>query len=136
FLLPKFPDFMQRIYLSENDIKQMRASGHVIAVHSDTHPVISRIKKEDQELLSQQIIFPKRELEKLLGEEVNIFTYPHGQKEEIFSDPAVLQDAGYKFVFTTFQDNTSFNPLSVGRYQSFVADTIQSLSDNIWTYTI
>lgn len=136
YLLPECPDFMQRVYLTQKQIQDLSRAGHVIAVHSDTHPVVGRIRPVDQELWDSEIIAPKKAFEKLLAKPVEIFTYPHGQKDEIFEDPSPLRSAGYKLVFTTFQDGKKFNPLSLGRYQSLTLDTTESLKEKIWSYEI
>ena len=134
YLLKDFPDFMVRIFLGRKQIDQIIKSGHSLGVHTDTHCVVSDIIG-NQEIVKQEIEKPKQILSQLVGEEVNIFTYPFGLSEDILDDQNVLKGFGYDLVFTAFNPGLDLNRLNLGRYPVNSQDRVDDLKNNLWQYS-
>lgn len=138
-ILKDFPDFMRKVYLSKNDIVNINKMGHSIGAHTETHCVVKDVMG-DQEVVWEEIINPKIKLEKLIGEEVIIFSYPYGKKEDVVNDLNYLKNKGYKLVMTAFNDREAekadFNLLNMGRYLVQSQDKISDIMNNICEYEI
>jgi peptidoglycan/xylan/chitin deacetylase (PgdA/CDA1 family) len=61
--------------LTTDELRALRADGHVIGAHTHTHPVLSRIAPARARA---EILRSKVELETILGEPVQHFAYPYG----------------------------------------------------------
>tara|TARA_B100000886_G_scaffold335209_1_gene291922 strand:+ start:7151 stop:7873 length:723 start_codon:yes stop_codon:yes gene_type:complete len=62
-------------FLSRNDIKYLNRIGCIIGSHSKSHRDLSKLAGD---LLKTELIESKRELEKIIGEDVNHFSFPYG----------------------------------------------------------
>jgi len=77
-------------FLSWDEIKEMSGSGISFGGHTVTHPRLTRIQPGQAR---EEIIGPKREIEKRLGKECTCFCYPYGDvNEEIKS---LVRECGY-----------------------------------------
>jgi len=64
-----------------------------IGAHTVTHPALSRLPLEDQR---QEIIASKTQLEAWLGQEVLVFSYPYGTREDYAQETVDLcREAGF-----------------------------------------
>jgi peptidoglycan/xylan/chitin deacetylase (PgdA/CDA1 family) len=135
YIKKDFPNFMEIVYMTPEQIKDLKASGHVISLHTDTHPAVSGLFSESN-MVENEIIKPRVELESHLGAEVEYFTYPFGQPGDIMGNTSVLKSWKFRYFFTTFFEKNVFNPFMVGRYCSQSGDTIKDLKNNIWSYNL
>lgn len=135
YLLPIFPDFMERVYLSKADVRTIRALGHTIGCHTRTHGVL-RCVEEDASLLAQELVGSKHSLENILQEEVEVFTYPFGSSDEILQQPQLLQASGFKHAYTTCMIKTTFDPLCIGRYSTYSTDALPDLERKMYWYAM
>ena len=86
--------------LSLTEIKEMRRAGWEIGSHTITHPIL---KDLSDEAAKREIVDSKRDLEALLGEEINVFAYPKGKKLVHLDDRDVslVREAGYRAAVVT-----------------------------------
>ena len=91
--------YERKIFLDENDIKDLTAKGVCIGSHSSTHKVLANC---DEETLREEILENKLYIEGLTGTAVKHFALPFGKREHY--DARVLEQcrrAGHEFVFST-----------------------------------
>jgi len=62
-------------FLSKSDIKYLYSIGCIIGSHSKSHRDLSKLGVN---LLKTELIESKRELEKIIGEDINHFSFPYG----------------------------------------------------------
>tara|TARA_B100001248_G_scaffold221335_1_gene177463 strand:+ start:759 stop:1481 length:723 start_codon:yes stop_codon:yes gene_type:complete len=62
-------------FLTKKDIKYLYSIGCIIGSHSKSHRDLSKIGKD---ILKNELLESKRVLEKIIGEEVNHFSFPYG----------------------------------------------------------
>ncbi len=134
-LLPRFPDFMERVYLTKDEVREIRLHGHTIGCHTRTHGVLRNIES-DPALLAQEIGDAKRTLEDVLQENVDVFTYPFGSADEILQNSEIFRSLGFNAVFTTCRTPESLNPLCIGRYSTYRTDTPEDLEKNMQWYSV
>lgn len=135
FLKKDFPDIVDRVHLSKEEIVDLHKNGHAIACHTDSHPVVSEIA-ENQEIFNKELIQSKKDLEEVINDEVNIFAYPFGAEADILPNPQKIIDAGYSQILTTYQAGDLFNQHHLGRYLSQSSDTLDDLTKNMWEYKV
>jgi peptidoglycan/xylan/chitin deacetylase (PgdA/CDA1 family) len=84
--------------LSWEQIRQMRSSGLIsFGSHTLTHPFLPNI--DSDQLLKNEILGSKNELEKMLGTPVDTFCYPMGRFNPRVE--AMVKDSGYKMGVVT-----------------------------------
>lgn len=77
-------------WLKTSDIKEMSAQGHIIGCHTWDHP--DMVKHPDYNV-NEQLIKPKKYLEKITGTSISYFAYPFGMwGEQTVKD---LKDADF-----------------------------------------
>ena len=90
-------------YMSEEQLKELSDSGHVIAGHTWDHHMVTKYLPSTWDT---QLIKPQKKLEAITGKPVKYFAYPFGlwNKEAI----PVLKSNGYKlaFILSTKRDST------------------------------
>ncbi len=90
-------------YMSEQQLKDLSDSGHVIAAHTWDHHMVTKYLPATWDT---QLVKPQKRLEAITGKPVKYFAYPFGlwNKEAI----PVLKDHGYKlaFILSTKRDST------------------------------
>ncbi len=91
-----FPDeqkLMRHVYMTEEQLKAMHEAGMIIGSHTISHPVLSRLTKEQQQ---REIADSFVALEKIIGDASSrTFCYPYGGKHT-YDDTtiAILNDLG------------------------------------------
>jgi peptidoglycan/xylan/chitin deacetylase (PgdA/CDA1 family) len=80
--------------LSGDELRELADHREVtIGAHSVTHSRLSTLSEEEQR---HEIVGSKRQLEKLLGREVQLFAYPFGKKTDFDSiSSRICREAGY-----------------------------------------
>jgi peptidoglycan/xylan/chitin deacetylase (PgdA/CDA1 family) len=90
-------------YMSEEELKALSDSGHVIAGHTWDHHMVTKYTRASWD---SQLVMPQKRLEAITGKKVQYFAYPFGlwNKEAI----PVLKEHGYKlaFILSTKRDST------------------------------
>ena len=90
-------------YMSEEQLKELSDSGHVIAGHTWDHHMVTKYLPATWDT---QLVKPQKRLESITGKPVKYFAYPFGlwNREAI----PVLKDHGYKlaFILSTKRDST------------------------------
>ena len=89
--------------MSEETLRSLASDLVAVGSHTLTHPMLTRLSPKGAEI---EIRESKRRLEKILGRDVDLFSFPHGDYNE--STVRMCRDAGYTRVFTT---NPSFTRL-------------------------
>jgi peptidoglycan/xylan/chitin deacetylase (PgdA/CDA1 family) len=88
----------QELFLSWAQAREMAAAGMTIGAHTHTHPILSRLSKEEQ---VRELAVSKRILQRELGHRVDVLAYPVGGPSDF---DAVTQgtawDCGYRAAFS------------------------------------
>lgn len=103
------------IPLSTSELRQLRSAGHVIGSHARTHQVLAALPEKQARA---EISESKIELEEILGERIQHFSYPFGMRRH-FSE-ALRQycaAAGYETVANAIpgMQHAGQQPLSIHR---------------------
>jgi peptidoglycan/xylan/chitin deacetylase (PgdA/CDA1 family) len=86
--------------LKWNEVRELAAYGVEFGAHTKTHPILSRIK--DQQQLREEIVGSKQRLDEELGAPTIHFCYPNGRRQDI--DEATLKlvkESGFETAVTT-----------------------------------
>lgn len=85
-----------RLFLSWEEINEMRDNGVSFGSHTNTHPVLTEIPAERAR---EEIIVSKQILEESIGRKVSAFAYPDGcLNDEV---KKIVEDAGYGYALQT-----------------------------------
>lgn len=92
----------ERIVMTWAEARAAAAKGHVFACHSRNHAAVTPETSDD--MLQDEIVTAKHEMEDGLGQEVDIFCWLHGA--ELGINPRaddLLREAGYRYLFSNFR---------------------------------
>jgi peptidoglycan/xylan/chitin deacetylase (PgdA/CDA1 family) len=98
-----------------DNLNEMIKNGISIGAHTQTHPILTRVKPE---ALGKEIIMCKHKLEEIVGTEVKTFCYPNGKPGD-FNDFTIdmVKKAGYiGAVVSYIRIESNFNPYTIGRF--------------------
>lgn len=107
FLLKKFKikHKFSDIYLTINQVKQMRKMGMIIGSHSNSHRVLSRLNYKDQ---LSEIQESKKFIEKIIKEKCNHFCFPYGRKNSYNKYTLnILKKLKFKYAYSVESRNAS-----------------------------
>ena len=95
-----FLDEQTRLFMSREELLDLRRRGHQIVCHSFSHARLSENLAQEQ--MNSEVKVAKKCLEEAIGETVDCFAWVGGE-EHSYSKAAMraIEDSGYKFVFTT-----------------------------------
>lgn len=65
-----------KLMLSSQQVRKLRAAGMEIGAHTVNHPILARLEKD---VARWEIAEGKKHLEALIGEQVRLFAYPNGK---------------------------------------------------------
>ncbi len=132
-----FPEFMQEIFLSSDDLKKISTAGHTIGAHTHTHPVIQGVQT-DNAMFKEEIIKSREILASIINKQINVFAYPFGAEEDILNDPQTITKIKnqYQLILTTYKQDDLFDKFNFGRYLSQGDDNTNDLENNLWSYLI
>jgi len=89
----------ERLMLTWDEVSRMRHAGWGFGAHTVTHPVLSRLSREEA---LRELVESRRAIEERLGEPCRVFAYPNGRPADY--TPAVkslVREAGYRWALTT-----------------------------------
>jgi len=97
----KFHAGGQSTMMDWDDLRRLRADGHIVGSHTLTHPNLAHVS--DDEHLRRELEESRRRIESELGSEVIHFSYPHPALNPQWSAKTVEMTAsiGYKTAVTT-----------------------------------
>jgi peptidoglycan/xylan/chitin deacetylase (PgdA/CDA1 family) len=114
------PALRESLMMNWDQLRRLRASGHIVGSHTLTHPNVAHIA--DDEDLQRELAESKERLERELGSEVVHFSYPHPALEPQWSEKTVSMTAaaGYKSAVTTTPGRVlpGTNPLCLRRVRT------------------
>ena len=93
---PDEEGFIRELYLSTDQIVELRRRGHTIAGHSIGHPSLPQLDEEQQE---GEVAGAAEWLEALLGEPLRWFNYPYGDHDE--RSEHVCERLGLEIAYST-----------------------------------
>jgi len=92
----------ERIALSWPELRDAHARGHMVACHSRNHTALHPHTPDD--VLHDEIVLAKQELEDGLGAPVDTFCYLYGAEYGLnLRADAMLISAGYRYLFSNFR---------------------------------
>jgi peptidoglycan/xylan/chitin deacetylase (PgdA/CDA1 family) len=104
-LMPKCPASISERMLTWQQIREMNRSGITFGSHTVTHPVLSRIPRDE---MVKELRESKRDLSEHLESPIWAFAYPNGHAADYNNEvKAVLKEAGYICAVTC---EHGFNP--------------------------
>ena len=105
-LKPDYPETVNGRMLTWHQIREMHQSGIAFGSHTVTHPVLSRIPRDE---MVKELRESKRELSEHLEEPISAFAYPNGHASD-YNDEAktLLKESGYVCAVTC---EHGFNPV-------------------------
>ena len=93
--------------LTWDQIRLMQAHGIEYGSHTCSHPICSKLAPDE---LYHELEDSKKEIEKQIDAQVDLFCYPNGQPNDISDDVVQqLKKSGYKAAVTTFTGYNSKN---------------------------
>ena len=96
----RHPDGTDDLYMTWDDIRELRAAGWQIGGHTITHPILARLSAEEQE---HEIAGCKARIETKLGEPMRYFSYPNGNRGSFNDDTRrCLADHGVEYSFSFY----------------------------------
>jgi peptidoglycan/xylan/chitin deacetylase (PgdA/CDA1 family) len=95
------------LWMTWDMVRQMREAGMTIGGHTVHHPVLARMRREQQQ---SEILGCARRIEEELGEPMRYFSYPVGGRHSF--DAATrqcLREAGVRYAFSYYGGFSSFH---------------------------
>lgn len=131
--LKKFPNAMELMHLTQNQIIKMLEMGHSIGTHTHSHISVaaSTLSKKDFE---KEIIAPKIYLEKNFQTKVIAFSYPFGERQDCLSTKVLISKTNeYSLAFTVDEkkNTQSTSCFEIGRYQLMSTDNSSFLLEKL-----
>ena len=125
----KYPNAMEIMHLTKEQISEMLKMGHSIGTHTYSHiSVGSRSLTDDA--FTDEIIKPKDHLKKHFGIETDFMSYPFGSARDCLSSKElIMKTNSYKLAFTVEEilNTKSNSPFELGRYMPTSMDTSELL---------
>ena len=96
-----------RTWMSWDMIREMRDAGMSIGGHTVTHPILSRLSREQQR---HEIVECRNRVETELGETMRWFSYPRGKPDAFNAHTrACLREAGVELAFSYYGGFSRFD---------------------------
>lgn len=127
-----YPNALDIMHLTREQIKEILAMGHSVGPHSHTHISVARSELL-QEDFEKEIVAPKRYIEDIFDTKVYAFSYPFGWARDCLRGGVVAQTKEYKLAFTAieFINTKETSPYSLGRFISTSKDTAPILKEKL-----
>lgn len=125
----KFPNAMEIMHLTKNQVYEMIEMGHSIGTHTHSHISVGSSNLEDNEL-DFEIIQPKNYIENTFNIKSDFMSYPFGKTIDCLSSKElIVKTDSYKLAFTVDEilNKKSTSPYELGRYMPSSYDTSDSL---------
>ena len=91
--------FARALYLSADQVRDMAQGGMTFGFHTETHPVLSRLDREQQRV---ELCGGPPIIRDLTGQQEVSFCYPYGFSHTYNADTlSVLEECGYTMAFNT-----------------------------------
>ena len=128
----------KRLFMSREELLDLRSRGHQIVCHSYSHVRLSETLSNEQ--VNFEVKVAKERIEEVLGDSVNGFAWVGGE-EHAYSKAAMrtMEEAGYKFVFATncFPIYRNQDPMLLERYHVDVKYNLNQIRFAIgWIYNL
>lgn len=97
-ILKKSPP--SNLMMNDDDVKQLHQSGMTIGGHTENHPILARLSRQQAK---QEIERGKQYLEKLVDEDLELFAYPNGIPGQDYriEHVEILKEIGFKGAVST-----------------------------------
>jgi peptidoglycan/xylan/chitin deacetylase (PgdA/CDA1 family) len=133
FLLEKYPDIMNMMHLTEDQIKKMLKMGHSIGVHTRSHISVAASQLSPNDF-QREIIEPKKFLENTFNMPIQFFSYPYGSKKDCLSTTNLInRTKEYLLAFTVDEivNTKRVSPYELGRFQPTSRDDADLLNKKL-----
>jgi peptidoglycan/xylan/chitin deacetylase (PgdA/CDA1 family) len=130
-----FPNALELMHLSKEQVKKIVEMGHDIGVHTHTHISVAPSKLTPDEF-KNEIVKPKQILEHNFFTNIFSVSYPFGETQDCLSSIDLLSKTElFKLAFTVepILNSHKTNPLEFGRYQPHSTDKTNELKQFLET---
>jgi peptidoglycan/xylan/chitin deacetylase (PgdA/CDA1 family) len=93
---PDEAGFIRELYMSTDEIVELRHRGHTIAGHSISHPSLPQLEEDEQE---REVAGAVEWLGELLGEPLAWFNYPYGDHDD--RSERICERLGLRIAYST-----------------------------------
>ena len=131
----EFPNAMEIMHLTKNQVFEMIEMGHSIGTHTHSHISIGSSNLEPNEL-NFEIVQPKNYLETTFKIKSDFMSYPFGKAVDCLSaQELIIKTNSYKLAFTVEEilNKKSTSPYELGRYMPTSSDTSELLYKKMLT---
>ena len=131
--LSKFPNAMEIMHLTKDQISDMIQMGHSIGTHSHTH-ISLHGQNYPKNIFDKEIIYPKNFLDSTFEIDTLSMSYPFGQPQDCFSsnDLTILtNDYDLCFTVNDILNTSQTSPLEIGRYLPLSSDSTSILDKKL-----
>ncbi|MBI4353730.1 MAG: polysaccharide deacetylase family protein [Candidatus Omnitrophica bacterium] len=128
-LLHDHPDILTQMHLDRRQVEDILQLGHAIGVHSHSHVSIAGANLDEAEFL-EEVVEPKRYLERTLEVPVNALSYPFGDPQDCLTWETLLRRTReYELAFTVQEvvNTKTSSPLELGRFAPTSSDTAETI---------
>jgi peptidoglycan/xylan/chitin deacetylase (PgdA/CDA1 family) len=103
----RHPDDTGDLYMTWDDVRDLRAAGSVIGGHTINHPILAGLSAEEQE---REIAGCKARIETELGEPMRYFSYPDGGRDSFDANTRrCLGEHGVEYAFSSYGGYRTFS---------------------------
>lgn len=113
-----YPGALKIMHLTAKQVRNMLNMGHAIGVHSHSHISVAATELPEKDF-REEIIEPKRYLERIFHVPINAMSYPFGEKRDCLSSGILIRKTReYRLAFTIEKivNTKDTLPLELGRY--------------------
>lgn len=97
-LREKYRPDLQKVFLSQGEVRELSVRGHVIGSHGLSH---TRLNISDAGILRKELIDAKSSIEAITGKSCEFFAYPYGGRADISQEALDLAFSNYSQVFSS-----------------------------------
>lgn len=131
-LLSEFPNILNEIHLTKEQVSEIVGMGHSIGTHSHTHVSVATANLSEEDFV-KEVIAPKKYLEETFATTVDAFSYPFGGAQDRFTPTFLQESTQYRLAFTVdpIVNTPNNSPFEIGRYEPMPWDDAPTLKQNL-----
>lgn len=101
----RYATHVRKSFASSEDVKYLAGQNHIIGSHGLTH---RRLDIDDQNILGQEIVSSKKELEAIVNKPCDCFAFPFGGRDDLSVNALRIAKESYQYVFSSITGKDLF----------------------------